>query len=369
MITHTTAFENKNAGRLIARSSKRRRGMGMLYVVVSMIAFVGFTSLAVDLGRVQLAKTQLQTAADAAARAGATALNGQSSVAAAAANAAAANSCDMTPVNLDQSQDVQLGYWTQATKTFVACDRSVANAVRVTARRSASRGTGVPLMFLQVLGVPTCDISAQATVMLTPSETINVPVSGQADPWLAGAPDGTTANYYSQFGDCAPKNSPVLAPLTTMEAGNTLNFQFSGSVSYYPGLNPFGCDGNANYVNNNYWAAANGNAEHGIANVTAPICAVIGVFLDDNDPSTTNAPAALDFSTAASREFTSISPQLKQPFFIGDGMKSDGTLQNFVVPPGATRLFIGVMDFQQWSDNSGAMTTTVVKPPHVNLVQ
>ena len=35
---------------------------------------------------------------------------------------------------------------------------------------------------------------------------------------------------------------------------------------------------------------------------------------------------------------------------------------------GATRLYIGIMDFQQWSDNSGVMTTTVTKAPQVTLV-
>ena len=46
----------------------------------------------------------------------------------------------------------------------------------------------------------------------------------------------------------------------------------------------------------------------------------------------------LDFSTAASRDFSTLSPQLKQVFFIGDGLDSSGSLQTFVVPRGSNLL-------------------------------
>ena len=46
----------------------RRRGASMLYVVTVMSVMVGFASLAIDFGRVQLAKSELRTAVDAVAR-------------------------------------------------------------------------------------------------------------------------------------------------------------------------------------------------------------------------------------------------------------------------------------------------------------
>jgi hypothetical protein len=68
----------------------------------------------------------------------------------------------------------------------------------------------------------------------------------------------------------------------------------------------------------------------------------------------------LDFSTASSRDFASLSPALKQVFFVGDGETSTGVLQEFVVPAGATRLFIGTMDEKgRWSDNSGSLSIEV----------
>ena len=48
----------------------------------------------------------------------------------------------------------------------------------------------------------------------------------------------------------------------------------------------------------------------------------------------------LDTSTA-SRDFASLSPQLKQPFFIGNGYRGSVTKQNFIPPAERTQLFIG----------------------------
>ena len=50
--------------------SSRSIGVSNLYLVLVMTVLCGFVSLAVDLGRVQMAKTELQQAADAAALAG-----------------------------------------------------------------------------------------------------------------------------------------------------------------------------------------------------------------------------------------------------------------------------------------------------------
>ena len=53
----------------------RRRGTAMIYILVSMVAMLGFCSFAVDLGRVQTAKTEIRRGADAAARVAAAYLN------------------------------------------------------------------------------------------------------------------------------------------------------------------------------------------------------------------------------------------------------------------------------------------------------
>src|SRR5438552_915695 len=62
-----------------------RNGIAAVYAIVMLTMLCGFASLAVDWGRVQLVKTELQHAADAASRAGAAQLqDGVSSVQSAA---------------------------------------------------------------------------------------------------------------------------------------------------------------------------------------------------------------------------------------------------------------------------------------------
>jgi hypothetical protein len=66
----------------------------------------------------------------------------------------------------------------------------------------------------------------------------------------------------------------------------------------------------------------------------------------------------------ASRDFASLSPLLKQPFFIGNGLRNDGlSVQQFIVPAGATRLYLGTMDGFGWWNNSGSLEVTATKVP------
>ena len=56
--------------RIHARTSTRR-GAVLIYITISLVALLGFIALAIDLGVVMVARTQIQNAADAAAFAGA----------------------------------------------------------------------------------------------------------------------------------------------------------------------------------------------------------------------------------------------------------------------------------------------------------
>ena len=49
---------------------KQRKGVALIYITVAMTAMLAFCSLAVDLGRAQMVKTQLHSTADAAAQRG-----------------------------------------------------------------------------------------------------------------------------------------------------------------------------------------------------------------------------------------------------------------------------------------------------------
>jgi hypothetical protein len=56
-----------------------------------------------------------------------------------------------------------------------------------------------------------------------------------------------------------------------------------------------------------------------------------------------------------------LAPGLEQPFFIGDRStgRGTGTAQQFIVPAGSTRLFLGVVDGSEWSNNVGSFSVTV----------
>jgi hypothetical protein len=85
---------------------------------------------------------------------------------------------------------------------------------------------------------------------------------------------------------------------------------------------------------------------------------VIGVFLTDERPDKSRAPRDLRFD-AKHRQFTTFSPLLKQIFFIGRGTTVAGEVRRFVVPEGATRLYLGTMDSFEWNNNTGAFQVSV----------
>lgn len=129
--------------------------MLLIWFVILLAALMAFVSLGVDLGRVQLAKTELQRAADAAARYSVTGLS-DNTYQTKAQTAASANDCLGSAIAL-QGTDIERGTW--ADNVFTAGGTSP-NAIRITARRVASRETAVPLLFAQVLGITGCDVRA-----------------------------------------------------------------------------------------------------------------------------------------------------------------------------------------------------------------
>src|SRR5262249_11569458 len=64
---------------LVKARWQRRRGAVLPLVALFIVILLGMVALAIDLGMVMLARTQCQNAADAAAMAGARALNGNTS--------------------------------------------------------------------------------------------------------------------------------------------------------------------------------------------------------------------------------------------------------------------------------------------------
>lgn len=134
----------------------------MVYSLIIMTVIVGIISLAVDLARVQLAKSELQRATDAAARYGVTGLTiDTATVKSRVASIAALNTVDGSPLVINQNVDIEFGTWNGTTNTFTVLTgsaQSSANSIRVTGRRTAARNTAVPLSFARLFGQNSCDL-------------------------------------------------------------------------------------------------------------------------------------------------------------------------------------------------------------------
>jgi len=102
--------------------------------------------------------------------------------------------------------------------------------------------------------------------------------------------------------------------------------------------------------------------------------ALAGVFLEDSLPA--SAPSSFRFYVGDSSKggiptgFKALSPRIGQVFFIGDGLTGTGTgaVQVFAVPPTATHLYLGYVDWCGttepypgcYSDNAGSLTAALL---------
>jgi Flp pilus assembly protein TadG len=175
------------------RNNSRRQGIAIIYIIVVLIIMLGFCSFAVDLGRVQTAKTELRRAADAAARAGVANLaQGTSQVESAAIAMAGNNKCDGSAVVLTDS-NISVGIWNSTSSTFgttgTANNTTTYQAVRVQTSKA------IPLLFGEILGMAHCTVNATSTAALV---SVSAPltdfVSAHGNPWLSGEPKNTTAS-------------------------------------------------------------------------------------------------------------------------------------------------------------------------------
>jgi hypothetical protein len=185
----------------------------------------------------------------------------------------------------------------------------------------------------------------------------DVIVPGTADPFLAGMPNGTT-----DVSDYAPAESPVLVTGVPIVAGAKLLFSATGSASADPSSVPFsGPDGLTGQ------GFTNETSYNGIATVIAPWESLVGVFLDANQPNLSTTPSSLDFgpggNVAGGINYLTLTPDLKQVFFIGDGLTDTAIQQQVTIPIGATRLYLGFLDSSGWNNNAGQFDVSVAETP------
>jgi len=184
---------------------------------------------------------------------------------------------------------------------------------------------------------------------------ITVEVSGNDCIFFAGqnspisVPTGWTAeDYYGDLTDT--RVMPTVVDITGFDG--TISMTASGSWDHT--TSPIhGPDG---YVGSDPTHPQ--YLEFGISAIdNSNLSALVGVFLTDAAPDPSARPANLIVGTS---DMTT--PLLQQGFLIGS------SLENVVVPVGATRLFLGLNNGFEWTNNSGHVDVTITPVPGAVLL-
>jgi Flp pilus assembly protein TadG len=202
--------------------SKRSRGYALVWLAVAMTAMMGLVSFGVDMGRVEMAKTQLRRAADAAARYAAPGVSDGTATSRAIA-AAADNLVDGTPLVLLNS-DVTTGRWNNGNLVG-----GTADSVRITAVRTAARGTGIPLLFAQIIGQSKCDLHVTVTAKFTAPQRFGI--VGLASVSMNG---NSADTYYSAAGATTWQS----AATNLVDVMSNGNISLSGGATIHGNANP-----------------------------------------------------------------------------------------------------------------------------------
>jgi hypothetical protein len=134
--------------------------MSVLYIIIVMSVMFGFASLALDYGRVQLAKSELRAATDSAARYGAKWVSNPALALGQSNDAANDNTVNGQALSL-ASRDVEVGHWNTATRVFTP-NLKPQNAVRLTTSAQ------VPLVLGPAIGMNYCTVRARAVAKCVP---------------------------------------------------------------------------------------------------------------------------------------------------------------------------------------------------------
>ncbi len=347
----------------------------MIYVVLTLPVMFGVCALAVDFGYVELNKFQLQQIADASAH-DYMVLYAQygSQTTAQSLISTTKNAC----FSVNQKTPTVTptwGYWNAVTQTFSTSSSTGAPiAVKVVASCKKANSNAVALLFGSIIGQPSIDMSATA-VATSISTTSSVSVAATSNPYLAGMPAATT-NVWGDNGITNPATTVNSIPVIP---GSYLTFtSVTGTTSViYPSMPYYGPNGSTGPYgtatqHGQNWDGSflSSSTENGIANAIMPESSFMGLFLDNNQPDSTAAPSGVVDWTQSSQKnqntFTNLA--LKTPFYIGDG-KNGSTVQTFQVPPGATRLFLGIWDGCEYNNNTGTLSGSVNVQSEILIVQ
>jgi hypothetical protein len=273
---------------------------------------------------------------------------------------------------------VTWGYWNTATSTFSTTVVTTAVAVQVTMSRTTANGNAVQLLLGPLVGCNGINITVSSIAALVPGVSTTVSASSLSDPYFAGMPAGTT----DAAGDTTAEDAATQVAGIPVTPGEYITFtSIAGTTSVVAGEVPYA--GPAGQTNPMYGTATHHNEdwdgsypysvagpENGIADAVMPEDSMMGLFLGGSAPNTNTAPATVDWTQSSQlnqSDYNNI--QSQQPFYIGTGLTSGNVVQKFLVPAGATRLYVGIWDGVEYNNNGGTLTATISQAPTVEIVQ
>jgi len=148
------------------RLRKDQSGMSYVFIGMGMMAFISASMLAIDVGMLMTARSQAQNSADAGALAGATALVYNDYDDRTASGPAVTNAINTAIGNQVMAKNVSV---TATDVEFLNDPTGEPNRVRVTVRRTASRGNPVSTQIAKYFGIIATEMSSALRIMSGPA--------------------------------------------------------------------------------------------------------------------------------------------------------------------------------------------------------
>ena len=316
--------------------------MSMLYVIIVMVVSFAFASLAMDYGRVQLAKTELRTAVDSAARHGVQWVSGGKTTALPAVNSAAAdNTVNGSAITFTNAQ-IDIGSWNYQTRVFTV------NGAPRTALR-VSNSASIPLALGDQIGMTACTIRASAVAKCVPLSIVGY--SGFAfknntfvgsynssvtlTPTQASASSNATLvsnGYIGEQNNGTVKGDCIVGPSGSVDPGFSISGATQTLTSAVPVLSEpsWNGGGNPGGVPNNYTCSSTTTLPGGSYNFTK---LTVNAALTFSGPATIYVNGNIDLN-AVVNTYQSIPSNLKI-YQIGPNRTFDGNqvLRAVIVAP------------------------------------
>jgi Flp pilus assembly protein TadG len=191
------------------RTLRDESGMSLVFIGFGMMAFLGASMLAIDVGMLMTSRNQAQNSADAGALAGAVALAFDdfndhsatgpavtSAITASQANQVMAGAVSVTPADIE----------------FLTGTGGIQNRVRVTVYRTAARGNPLSTLIARYFGMSTADIAAIAAAEASPANAVQCPLPFTIPDRWREMNDATWDPNTSEFEAVDDKGVPVATP-------------------------------------------------------------------------------------------------------------------------------------------------------------